>query len=259
MNGLMLGLSLRLRENPSAYGDVQPLFATVQGETGIELAVLMTPPYKLQINAAERVSDSSLDLLIEGLKSGKWEVPAVSARKDVAERFAEKWREVGKIGVRAGMAQRIHCLRQVAETRSSRGDMKQAGAAEADMAVSWFQSFHQEVFDGSEPDNSVKMANERINAGELFLWVDGKPVSLAARMRPTRNGEFVGYVYTPPEYRQNGYATSLVAALSQRILDEGKSYCTLYTDLSNPTSNSIYRKIGYVPIADVIDLYFESG
>jgi hypothetical protein len=32
-------------------------------------------------------------------------------------------------------------------------------------------------------------------------------------------------------------------------LDSGKKFCTLYTDLDNPTSNSIYQKIGYKPVA----------
>jgi predicted GNAT family acetyltransferase len=40
-----------------------------------------------------------------------------------------------------------------------------------------------------------------------------------------------------------------VAALSRKILEDGKVFCVLYTDLSNPTSNSIYAKIGYRRIA----------
>jgi predicted GNAT family acetyltransferase len=82
---------------------------------------------------------------------------------------------------------------------------------------------------------------------------------MAARTRPTPRGESISYVYTPPEHRRRGYATAVVARLSQEILDEGKQFCSLYTDLSNATSNSIYRKIGYRPIADVIEMHFEDG
>ena len=49
--------------------------------------------------------------------------------------------------------------------------------------------------------------------------------------------------------RRNGYAAQLVAALSQAQLDRGKSACNLHTDLDNPTSNAIYRGIGYRLIA----------
>jgi hypothetical protein len=66
----------------------------------------------------------------------------------------------------------------------------------------------------------------------------------------TENGGTVGAVYTPPEHRKNGYATALTAAITQKILDSGKKYSGLYTDLDNPTSNSIYQQIGYKPISD---------
>lgn len=60
-------------------------------------------------------------------------------------------------------------------------------------------------------------------------------------------------VYTPPAARGRGYASACVAALSQRVLDDGAHFCMLYTDLANPVSNAIYQRIGYVPVADVTD------
>jgi predicted GNAT family acetyltransferase len=66
----------------------------------------------------------------------------------------------------------------------------------------------------------------------------------------------IGLVYTPPYFRGKGYATSCVAAVSQLALDRGFEKCVLYTDLANPTSNSIYMKIGYRPICDSIEIKF---
>lgn len=66
-------------------------------------------------------------------------------------------------------------------------------------------------------------------------------------------------MYTPPEHRNRGYASAVVARLSQAILDGGKSFCTLFTDLGNPTSNRIYRKLGYVGVADFLDILFHNG
>lgn len=64
-------------------------------------------------------------------------------------------------------------------------------------------------------------------------------------------------VYTSPHLRKRGYAIFCVAALTQRMLDSGKMFCCLYTDLTNPTSNAIYQKIGYEPVCDSEDLIFE--
>ena len=39
--------------------------------------------------------------------------------------------------------------------------------------------------------------------------------------------------------------------------NERNKYCCLFTDLANPTSNSIYMKIGYQPIADYLVYNFK--
>jgi predicted GNAT family acetyltransferase len=63
-------------------------------------------------------------------------------------------------------------------------------------------------------------------------------------------------VYTPPQLRGRGYATSLVAELSRALLDAGRRFCFLYTDLANPTSNAIYERIGYVKVAEAAMVAF---
>jgi predicted GNAT family acetyltransferase len=79
---------------------------------------------------------------------------------------------------------------------------------------------------------------------------------MAGASGPTRHGIRVGAVYTPPAMRRRGYASALVAALSQEQLDAGKKFCFLYTDLANPTSNKIYQDIGYEPVCDVDEYNF---
>ncbi len=91
-----------------------------------------------------------------------------------------------------------------------------------------------------------------------MIWVDGKPVSMAVAMAPSATGIRINLVYTPPAMRRRGYAAACVAALSQLQLDAGRAFCSLYTDLANPTSNSVYRRIGYRPVSDVVDLDFLS-
>jgi predicted GNAT family acetyltransferase len=58
-------------------------------------------------------------------------------------------------------------------------------------------------------------------------------------------------VYTPPEHRGRGYASACVAALSAHVLATDADTCILFTQLANPTSNAIYRAIGYEPVMEV--------
>lgn len=73
----------------------------------------------------------------------------------------------------------------------------------------------------------------------IYVWEDGEPVSLIGYTGPTPNGIRIGPVYTPPEHRRRGYASAGVAEVSQIMLDSGRRYCFLFTDLANPTSNHI--------------------
>ena len=81
-------------------------------------------------------------------------------------------------------------------------------------------------------------------------------MSMAARARPMTHGVVVNAVYTPPEMRGRGYASACVGHLSQHLLDSGYQFCCLFTDLSNPTSNNIYQRLGYHPVCDYDEYVF---
>lgn len=64
-------------------------------------------------------------------------------------------------------------------------------------------------------------------------------------------------MYTPTPERGRGYASNLVAEVSLRMLAAGAGACFLYTDLGNPTSNGIYRALGYEQVAESLMIAFE--
>ena len=73
----------------------------------------------------------------------------------------------------------------------------------------------------------------------------------------TPNGVRIAPVYTPLEHRRLGYGSAVTAAVSAERLASGRTFCFLYTDVANPTSNKIYTDIGYEPVCDSIDYAFE--
>jgi predicted GNAT family acetyltransferase len=257
INGLMLGICLRLVDEPNAYGS-QPYFATVESDSGLSLAALMTPPYKLQIYANDDQDSAGFELLAEALLRGEWRVPGIIARDTAAAAFASVWSRMAGVGHRTGMRQAVHELRKVAHPAYPAGEFRQAADGDIELVRQWAREFHEACFSDDQWQPSIKDAETKLKNGAIFFWVDGAPVSMAARSRPTPHGEAISFVYTPPALRRRGYATAVVARLSQRILDDGKQFCTLHTDLANPTSNSIYRSIGYTKVAEVVDIHFQT-
>lgn len=96
-------------------------------------------------------------------------------------------------------------------------------------------------------DGALPLGAPPLKSGELYLALGPgrEPVSMAAITRETPGSANISWVYTPEDRRGRGYASAIVAQLSQQTLDRGKSFCTLYTDMANPTSNKIYQAIGY--------------
>ena len=130
------------------------------------------------------------------------------------------------------------------------GVPRQVAAADVELAADWVAvDFGDELGDATE-----EWTRRHVDRGTLWFWeVDGVPVSMVGHRLPTFGVSRIGPVYTPDEHRRHGYASALTAHVTGLILDQGNQAC-LYTDLANPTSNKIYAQLGYVPVADFIDL-----
>src|SRR5581483_4517864 len=120
---------------------------------------------------------------------------------------------------------------------------RSATRADREFLVRWWKDFVDEALgDREELAQSERAVDARLASptSGVVLWsVDDKPVSFAGFAGPTPNGIRIGPVFTPPSLRKHGYASALVAALSQRLLDDGRRFCFLFTNLANPTSNKI--------------------
>jgi uncharacterized protein len=172
----------------------------------------------------------------------------VSGPKETSLAFVEEWERLTRCDLEIKMNSRIYECRSVTQLEWADGMLRQATMEEIDLVQEWREAFRIEA-EVAVPEN-VDRVTRQVKDGMVYLWITDRPVSTAIFGRGTVNGAAIGAVYTPPEYRNNGYGTAVTAAVTQLILDSGKSYSVLYTDLDNPTSNSIYMQIGYKPVMD---------
>ena len=154
------------------------------------------------------------------------------------------------------MRQRLYRLTAVTPPVGVRGQARWAEATDVELLVRWAGAFNAEAIPGSPPGDTTALVARHLAARTLLVWDNEGPVSMAASTRSTPHGGSVSLVYTPPEKRGHGYASACVAAFTQRILDSGKQFCTLFTDLANPTSNRIYQRMGYRPLAEFLEIRF---
>ena len=255
-NNLVLGLITGLKGGRT-FGPQPPYYAVVHDEQRVVAAAMRTPPHNLILAAGSE--PDALPLIVADAHLAMPDTTGVVGPKALAARAVELWSDRAGTSARRVMAERIYQLTHVTPPRPAPGAPRVARAGDRSTIVDWFQAFVVEAMPHGDTSraNAEDLATHWIRGGGLWVWVDGGLVAMAGVSGPTPNGIRVGAVYTPPQKRRRGYASSLVAALSQAQLDAGRRFCFLYTDLANPTSNKIYQAIGYEPVCDVDEYRFE--
>jgi predicted GNAT family acetyltransferase len=120
----------------------------------------------------------------------------------------------------------------------------------------WWRAFidealPDEAFAHEVAENRVDQRLDPQRKQGIDVWVvDEEVVAMSAYSIPVANSIRIGPVYTPLERRGNGYGSALVHTQSSAMLEAGRTWCLLYTDLANPTSNRIYERIGYQQVAE---------
>ena len=202
--------------------------------------------------------DDVVPALVNALFAQELPVPGVMGNERDALAFATAWQAHTGTRIVPGMRQAIMACRTVRPPRAVPGTWSHAVASDREWLLPWLQAFTDEVHPVPDPDAGAAILRSVQPPGGMFVWraADGHPVSIAGYKGRTVNGIRIGPVYTLPQYRGRGYGSAITALATQALLDEGRQFICLYTDLANPTSNHIYAAIGYEPVATSIVLRF---
>lgn len=262
-NTVILTVSEQLRVNPSRYSghpSGEPLLGWRTDQAGVvDGAFLHTPPHPLLLTAVSPDVAADLALTLAGRP-----VAGVNGHTEAAESFAASWQAVTPVApVTVERRLRLYRLGDLVPPQPAPdGAGRVATDADAALATDWFTAFAVEVHDADVHDaragaDQALAVRDKLSHQGILLWeAGGRPVSLAAVTRQVVGMIRVGPVYTPPALRGHGYASAVTADVSRRAREAGADEVLLYTDLANPTSNSIYQNIGYRAVEDRVVLAF---
>lgn len=253
---VITGLRAEYRQPQNASGQIsdvygtKPLLVTITEHGETVGAAYCTPPWPLGVSG---VTIDHIPALAEFLRDIGVELAGVSGPCEVADAFAEKW------GSSTTAAMRMRCYR-LAELipPDVPGSMRLAQAEDIPLLEAWEAAFfHDAQMPVGRPNHRRQIVQSLALGNAHGLWHDDGVVRSMARASAQLHGmSRVGMVYTPPEHRRRGYGAAVTAAVSQWALDQGARDVVLFTDLDNPTSNSIYQKIGYRPVYDAVEYRF---
>lgn len=234
-----------------------PIMGTLHDHGELIGAALRTPPWPVVTSGLPTDPDLLESFLTQWLEADP-ELPGVSGPVDNAEALADVWTRRTGGTTKVTLATRLFRLGDLTPPVTT-GQAREATDDDFDLLVTWRYDFEVEAlgFQRSPGEGPAAVRRMFENRDSMILWEDGgKPVASAIASAPIGGMSRVGPVYTPPEHREHGYGSAVTAAVSQHARDAGADDVTLFADLMNPVSNSIYQKIGYRPVYDATELEF---
>jgi uncharacterized protein len=241
---LLQGIAHTLLSSPERYPE-SPYLALVEKSGSLQAVAIRTPPHKLVLSKVQDLS--ALSLIAQDLYERQEKLPGVCGLVSEVHAFLQEWQALTGQAHQVSMRMGIHQLLKVERITPVPGRLRLATEGDRPLLLDWFQTFFQEAMPSFE-DNIELVTDNALRRNNVYLWEDSIPVSFACINRSSPTAAKIGPVFTPPEYRRKGYATTFIAALSQTLLNDGYHSCFLFTDLANLTSNRIYSSIGYRPV-----------
>ena len=205
-------------------------------------AVITTPP-PLRLLAFTAIDDEAIELVVQALAQDGVRPEALTGEVDAAYRIA------ARLGMRASERVRLgnHTLDVAPAIPPCTGRMRVATPDDYALVLEWEDAFIHECNMLYDRPSLERAISDRLHAPMPLEWlweVGGAPVAKALG-RPSAPIARIGMVYTLPGQRGKGYAGALVGNLSAALQGQGCDRVFLATDMANPTSNAVYRRLGY--------------
>ena len=242
-NCLMISIAMRLAQTPESGAHYA---AVVEYQDRAIAAALRQSGHKL---ITSRLSDEAAQALARDWPEDGTGLDHAGGPAPDITRFAEQYRAWTGRKSRPGIAQRLYRGDAFATRHRVAGVMRVATDRDLPLLKQWLTGYTSET-------QGPSIAIERhVAAQRLHLWINNGPVAMASVSGMTPNSARLSLVYTPPPQRGQGYGQAIVAGLAAKMLGQVK-FCTLFTDIDHPVANSLYRKVGFTPVCDFLDVHF---
>ncbi|MER5427272.1 GNAT family N-acetyltransferase [Streptosporangium roseum] len=232
-----------------AYGAEAPVFGRLERAGEVRAIFYRLPSRRLSLTP---LTPEQAGTLAAHLADLGHPLSGVTADHDTATAFAEAWqRHTGAASVLSwrGRLYRLGTLTPPQPRPEGRGRV--VGEQNHEQLIHWCSEFVAAVGEAPSID-AGSWAGSRFADKRFTFWEapDGTPVSMAGSTSMVGGMIRVDPVYTPAHLRGRGYAGAVTVEVSRAALTAGATDVVLFTDPANPTSNALYQRIGYVPVAD---------
>lgn len=253
--GNILSVRLINRIQKGDYPDYN-LFTIVDDSTKeICATALKTGPHNLILSMGD---PECFAALVHWVSTENFSFPGINGPEGTTSTFAAAWNarhsnnklraELPEQKIlKSALRLQYYVLDHIETAGVAAGRARIANASDLPLLNQWREDFGIEAgLSEAERKPAPDRVAMRVENCEIMLWEDdqGHPVCMVWGTPITDGIMNIGPVYTPPNHRGHRYASACVTEMSRGILADGHR-AVLCADMSNPTSNAIYQRIGY--------------
>src|ERR1043166_6949218 len=140
-NNLILGIASGLQKHPE-ISKAEPYFLTIEDNSVIVGAAVMTPPHHLVIT---RLTENAIKMISNWLLKEQVSLPGVLGPEAEARSFANYWGGATEQIAHLGFALRLHSCSSVLHPRYSLGQLRVATITESALLIQWCREFIRET------------------------------------------------------------------------------------------------------------------
>jgi hypothetical protein len=173
-----------------------------------------------------------------------------TGRREPAEAFATRWRQGDQVHEDISSQQRLYRLGSLLPRHPPPdGAARCATGADRDLLEGWYQGI-------TRGHGSPGTVDAWIDSGGLTLWeVADRPVAMAGHGPRIGDTVRISPIYTKYGYERHGYATAVVSAVAQSLLDSG---ATDIVHLTTHSNTATFQRLGFRFVAEYARLFIGS-
>ncbi|WP_157734735.1 GNAT family N-acetyltransferase [Actinopolyspora erythraea] len=233
-----------------------PVLLTLHEAGSVLGAYLRTPPFPGDVGALP-CPGSTFSETVEALCEHDPEPGSLRGPAEFVDRVSAEWCRQTGVSRELRTRQRLYELGTLDFPTGVGGEERGFFESDVTWLADWRAEYARDTGDVAiGTDSSERRLRSFLDSGRVpVLWSDGaRPVSMAFYSTPRHGMSRIGNVYTPSRFRRNGYGAAVTASAARRACRAGASRIVLFADLANPTSNSVYRSLGFRPVHDTHEI-----
>lgn len=241
------------QEKDSTVNSGSSFGAILEAETTI-LLFCIVPEYGLLLYSVipDKAPEATV-ILADYLAGNHTSISGIIAKLELCQSFIEQYRNYNNVSFLQKLGTDIMEIRKVNEIKPVEGFQRLAVSEDAKLVADWMIRFQMEaMLSELDYEAALNYTEKLIQESKIFLFESAGQtvVSMAVAARQLVHGVAITYIYTPEEYRGNGYAAANIYYLSKALLEQGQDFCSIFVDKNNLLSIRAYEKVGYQVLDD---------